>query len=201
MKKLKNRKVNVNERSRTHVSVLYINKEDVLLILEKNLSIINRYALIEHSRDFYDDGKEKPTHIHLWVQFFNKKSIKQVQELFYVFDEDKQKPCTVLSELCQNNHISQRYLLHLDDPQKAQYEFEEIISYNVDLSNIYDCYATDGEWEYECLRRMVDGEDKLELAREYGRDFIYHYFQFKTLCNDIKDDNFSRDLLARKLEE
>lgn len=199
MSKNHKKQVNTNARSRTHFIVAYIDKQTALNILEKNLSIINRYAMIYHDRDVYENGSPKEPHCHIWLNFENKKSIKQVCDMFYTFDESKQKPCTILSELCDNNHYAQRYLLHLDHSEKAQYDIEEVAYYNVNLDHIYDSNSHAGSWEVEALERLVNGENKLDLAREYGRDFIYHYHQYKRLAEDIIEDVIRQDIEARAL--
>lgn len=96
-----------------------------------------------------------------------------------------------LDEICENNIVAQRYLLHLDNP-KAQYDLSEVTSYNVNLDNIFDVGTFGTAWEVDALSMLVSGVDKFEIAKKYGRDFIYHYLQFKALANDINYDCYNR---------
>lgn len=189
--------VNLNDRDRNHFAITYIPKERLDLLLKENLSLIRRYCYILHDRDFHLDGSPKEPHIHLWISFINKKSLRQLIDMLYVELEDGSKPNT-LDELCDNNFVAQRYLLHLDNPEKAQYDIDEIVSFNVDLSNIFEVTSKGLCWEIDALSMLVNGESKFDVAKKYGRDFIYHYLQFKALANDIREEEFSRIYRERK---
>lgn len=189
--------VNLNDRDRNHFAVTYIPKERLDLLLKENLSIIRRYCYIEHNRDFYLDGTPKEPHIHLWISFINKKSLRQLIDMLYIKLPDGTEPNT-FDELCDNNIVAQRYLLHLDNPDKAQYDVEEVVSYNVDLSNIFDYSPSGLCWEVDALSMLVNGESKFEVAKKFGRDFIYHYLQFKALANDIREEEYTRICRERK---
>lgn len=194
---MKKKIVNLNDRDRNHFAVTYIPKERLGLLLKENLSIIRRYCYIEHNRDFYLDGTPKEPHIHLWISFINKKSLRQLIDMLYVKLDDGTEPNT-FDELCNNNIVAQRYLLHLDDPDKAQYDVDEVVSYNVNLDSIFDYSPSGFCWEVDALSMLVNGESKFEVAKKFGRDFIYHYLQFKALANDIREEEYIRICRERK---
>lgn len=185
------KRVNLNVRDRNHFAITYVPKERLDLLLNENLSLIRRYCYIEHNRDFYLDGTPKEPHIHLWVSFVNKKSLRQLIDLLYIKLEDGTEPNT-FDELCDNNIVAQRYLLHLDNPEKAQYDISEVVSYNVNLDNIFDYSSTGLCWEVDALSMLVNGESKFDVAKKFGRDFIFHYLQFKALANDIREEECTR---------
>lgn len=70
-----------------------------------------------------------------------------------------------LDEICENNIVAQRYLLHLDNPEKAQYDLSEVTSYNVNLDNIFDVGTFGTAWEVDALSMLVSGVDKFEIAK------------------------------------
>lgn len=181
------KKINLNERGRNHFAITYVPKQELDLLLQKNLSLIKRYAYIYHDRDFNLDGSPKEPHYHLWVAFNDKKSIKQFIEMFSCVLPNGDKPNT-LDEICENNIRSQRYMLHLDNSDKAQYDISEIVYYNIDIEQILDCGKYGISWEVDALGMLVSGVDKFEIAKKYGRDFIYHYLQFRALALDILFD-------------
>lgn len=195
---MKKKIVNLNDRDRNHFAITYLPKEQLELLIEKNLSLIRRYAFIYHDRDINLDGTPKEPHIHLWISFINKKSLRQLIDMLHIKLDDGSEPNT-LDEICENNISAQRYLLHLDNPEKVQYDLSEVTSYNVNLDNIFEVGSFGTSWEVDALSMLVSGVDKFEIAKKYGRDFIYHYTQFKSLANDINYDCYAR--VYRRVEK
>ena len=75
-----------------------------------------------HDKDLEKDGKTfKKPHYHVELIFESKKSKKQVQEVINEFNG-----VGILPVLCLGAYT--RYLIHVDDPDKAQYNMEDVIS-------------------------------------------------------------------------
>lgn len=77
-----------------------------------------------HDSDKHESGEPKKPHYHVQVMFGGKKSLKQVREMFghiaangYVED-------------CKSLEGYARYLCHLDNPEKAQYQISDVRELN-----------------------------------------------------------------------
>jgi hypothetical protein len=79
-----------------------------------------------HNADVSADGSPKKAHFHVVLCFKGKKSIQQIQAI-----SDQLSGVHVDWEHCAVGDISGmvRYLIHFDDPNKAQYPIEEIEAY------------------------------------------------------------------------
>lgn len=76
-----------------------------------------------HCDDKTADGKAKFHHWHIIVMFRGKKSVKQVRELAH-----KVGAVNDYVQICKDLRGYARYLCHLDDPNKAQYNPADVIS-------------------------------------------------------------------------
>ncbi len=68
-----------------------------------------------HDKDINPNGEPKKPHWHVLVMFDGKKSIEQAKSLFNLING-------VGCEIVQSIRGYARYLCHLDNPEKAQYE-------------------------------------------------------------------------------
>lgn len=82
-----------------------------------------------HDADIDDEGKTKKAHYHVLFHFNTLKSLKQVRELL---------PCAARSEIMHNFKSSVRYLCHLDQPEKAQYDESAVRSCQLDYEACKD---------------------------------------------------------------
>lgn len=81
-------------------------------------------AFIYHDRDINDDGTIKKPHYHVFVQYGNTTTYKNIFELF--------------GSICANGHIERvisptgayQYLTHKNRPEKTQYADDEIVWLN-----------------------------------------------------------------------
>lgn len=168
-----------NTRSRTFFCVSYLSKELLERLLTDKLNIIKRYAYIVHDKDLLD-GNPKKEHIHLYIKFNEKKSIKQIRDYFST-DTDN-----TLADICKNDCYALRYLLHLDDGSKFQYDRSAVTSYNIpNIEDYWDGDVASENREFDALQELYDGVSPLQVARKYGRDFIYHYNHYRQLLADI----------------
>ena len=67
-----------------------------------------------HDKDFNVTGEPKKPHYHVVLMFDGKKSVNQVTEIFQSFGG-------VGCEVVKSIRGYSRYLCHLDNPEKAQY--------------------------------------------------------------------------------
>lgn len=77
----------------------------------------------EHNADLNGDGNEKKKHIHLLIDFGSgqNKSFDQVRTF-----TDQLKG--TIPQICHNRAALVRYFVHRDNPEKHQYEIDDLIS-------------------------------------------------------------------------
>lgn len=146
---------------------------------ESILSMYHIPAFISplHENDIDPQNQPKKPHYHVMLMFDGKKSDSQVQELFDGIGG-------VGFERVQNIRAYARYLCHLDNPDKAQYNPEDVI--NVSGAD-YMFIIGLAQDKYKAIGEMMDFcEDQdivsfYQLCR-YAR--IYRYDWFKMLCDN-----------------
>jgi hypothetical protein len=119
-----------NKRSTYWASICYPEsmKKDPKGILEHfNQRSIGFYLSPLHNKDKDEDGKPKKEHYHLLIRFASLKSQMQVQEI--LGDITDVAP-VIISNITQYG----RYLLHLDNPEKAQYNQSDVVT-NLDYND------------------------------------------------------------------
>lgn len=83
-----------------------------------------------HDKDTNPTGEPKKPHFHVLVRFESLKSEEQVESLFSYLNGTK-------PIICQSVRGSVRYFCHLDNPEKAQYQIEDIKTFNsFDVSEV-----------------------------------------------------------------
>ena len=92
-----------------------------------------------HDKDINADGEVKKVHRHLLVSFRSVKSYEQVKD---IADKLKSAP----PQPCRDTRGMVRYFLHLDNPEKAQYNREDIeCGGGFDLETALKATATEEE--------------------------------------------------------
>ena len=129
-----------------------------------------------HDRDFNPTGEAKKAHYHVIVCYENKKNLEQVREFFDSFGG-------VGCEYIQSLRGYARYLCHLDNPEKAQYDQAQVKQFGgADYSSTIGL-PTD---KYKAIGEMIDWCDANDIVAycellEYARSF--HYDWFRVLCD------------------
>ena len=108
-----------NTRTRNFVSILYPEsaKEDWLDILRE--LCVQAFVSPLHDRDYDKDGKLKKPHYHIMLMFDGVKTRAQAQELYDAIG-------AVACQEVKSFRAQARYLCHLDDLDKAQYETSDV---------------------------------------------------------------------------
>lgn len=128
---------------------------------------IRTYVSPLHDLDRMPDGTQKKPHWHVLLQFDSLKSVAQ-------FEEIRDRVGGVGREEVSSGRGYARYLLHLDNPEKAQYRDrrDELL----ELSG--------ADWD-ELTRRLADGVKEVSAMKRYIRDNdIRWYDEFDDYCND-----------------
>lgn len=107
-----------------------------------------------HDRDVRADGTPKKPHWHVVMCFSGKKSIDQIQAI-----SDQLSGVKVAWEQCAVGDLSGmvRYLVHFDDPDKAQYEISDIEALGGADVLAHFSQASDVD---ECVGEMMDWLDE-----------------------------------------
>lgn len=100
-----------------------------------------------HEYDTNPDGEVKKAHIHVVLQFRNKKSYSQIKAITDSISQPRPEPVADIRGMC-------RYLIHRDNPEKYQYEFNDIICHQgFDISDYFNATKTE---RYQLIAEMID---------------------------------------------
>ncbi len=136
-----------DNRTRNFATVVYPESapEDWLSILERHC--IPAFVSPLHDKDVNPTGEPKKAHYHVVVMFEGKKSLEQVTEIFDTF-------AGVGVEVVKSLRGYARYLCHLDNPDKHQYNVDEVKSIAADyigtIGLSIDRYVALGEMQDFC---------------------------------------------------
>lgn len=99
-----------------------------------------------HDKDLNADNMPKKAHYHLLLMFGGVKSFEQVKEI----TEQLNAP---IPQRCHNSKALVRYMCHLDNPDKHQYNVADIKGYGgVDVAELLRPTSSE---RYELIREMI----------------------------------------------
>lgn len=134
-------------RTRNFATIIYPesapdNWQDILMEYA-----IPAYISPLHDRDINPTGEPKKPHYHVMLMFDGKKSVAQVTEIFATIGG-------VGCQVIQSVRGYARYLCHLDNPEKAQYDTADVRSISADyigtIGLAIDKYTAIGEMQDFC---------------------------------------------------
>lgn len=120
-----------------------------------------------HDKDLNGNGEAKKAHRHIVFYFSGKKSYEQIKEISDSINSPRPEPVNDIRSMV-------RYLIHRDNPEKAQYDFSSIICHNgFDISDYFSYNKLD---RYKMIGEMMD--------------FIEanHITEFVTFCNYCRNE-------------
>lgn len=130
-----------------------------------------------HDSDLNPDGEKKKPHYHVLILFDGVKTIDQAKEIINSFGG-------VGCERVNSIRGYARYLCHLDNPEKAQYKVDDVISlcganYISVVSLPSDKYIAISDMLEFCKNNEIYAfSDLVDYARENRQDW------FVTLCDN-----------------
>lgn len=130
-----------------------------------------------HDKDINPDGETKKPHYHVMLMFDSVKTIEQATEVF-------DKIGGVGHEYIQSTRGYARYLCHLDNPEKAQYSADDVITYGgadyiTTIGLVTDKYKAIGEMIDFCEENDISCyADLLVWCRTNRFDW------FRVLCDN-----------------
>lgn len=148
-----------NFKTRTYAFLLYPDTNDkhktALVLLRQGYN----YLAIQHTEDTTEEGMPKGAHFHCIVKF------RQPRWLSAVSEELGVEPN--LFRDCKSFDGYARYMLHLDNPEKAQYDFEALEGTLRDLAE-KACIGEETESERVLrLLELLDAERRVLTMRQF----------------------------------
>lgn len=130
-----------------------------------------------HDKDIDPQNQPKKAHYHVMVMYEGKKSEEQVKEFFSKFNG-------VGLEKINSARGYARYLCHLDNPEKAQYNIDDVVAYGgADYVSVIGL-PTD---KYKAIREMMAYCRENNIV-SYAQLLEYcsenHFDWFRVLCDN-----------------
>lgn len=130
-----------------------------------------------HDKDINPNGEPKKAHYHVILMFDSVKTIEQAKEVFNLIGG-------VGCEKVNSMRGYARYLCHLDNPDKAQYNQSDVRSmcgadYITTIGLVTDKYKAIGEMIDFCIENNIQSYSKL---LEYCR--MERFDWFRVLCDN-----------------
>lgn len=130
-----------------------------------------------HNKDFNPTGEVKKEHYHIILTYDSVKELEQAQEIFTLIGG-------VGCEKVQSIRGYARYLCHLDNPDKTQYEVSEVRSLcGADYNSVIGL-VTD---KYKSISEMIDFCEDNDVI-SYSQLLIYcrmeRFDWFRVLCDN-----------------
>lgn len=121
--------------SRVWVGLFYPEDGSIQNVIYKLENSIHCNAWISplHAPEVTEDGMERKPHYHLELIFEGKQSFERIQEIFDF--------CGIkYPRVCTSKRGYARYLCHLDNPEKEQFDTNEV--YQVGDDNYFECISS-----------------------------------------------------------
>jgi hypothetical protein len=122
-----------------------------------------------HDRDVDANGELKKAHWHVTVMFEGNKSFEQIKEI-------TDKLNTAIPQKCHSMKGSVRYMTHMDNPEKYQYDKADIIGHGG--ADVAELLKPTSSSRYQLIREMMDYVRKENV------------YEFEDLVNQAMDDRF-----------
>lgn len=166
-----------SKRTRNYATVIYPesapeNWRDIL-----SEQFIPSFISPLHNNDFNPGGEKKKEHYHVILMFDSVKTVEQAREVF-------EKIGGVGCEIINSIRGYARYLCHLDNPEKAQYQPDDVTSlcgadYAGTIGLVIDKYkAIDEIMDFCDDNGIVSYRDLMRYCRKERRDW------FRVLCDN-----------------
>ena len=131
-----------------------------------------------HDKDVNATGEPKKPHYHIMLMFSGVKSYEQVLEICQTLN------CPI-PQVVQSVKGMLRYMAHLDNPEKAQYNISDIVSHGgVDIDDILRPTASERYALMNEMRDFIKTYNILEYQDIYDFAAIHRFNDWFPLLND-----------------
>lgn len=151
------------------------------------------FAYIHHDKD------EAEPHYHIVMNVFSARTPKEIERWFEDLKDGKGEYINTFAEVLGDKDAFMKYLTHSDkksiEEGKTYYPTECIVDYGFS-----QCFVKESGCDvtYEILCKLESGTPLKTLVKVYGKDFLFHYNQYKQVLEDM---SFERACGARLLSE
>lgn len=170
-------------RSRNFCLITYLTEDDLVICLNNHQSSIRGFEYIYHDKDLKEDGTLKEPHFHVNLILYSARKLVDVRRWFSGGKDLNGFPANTLGQICMDIGASHDYLTHKGYSDKFLYNSEDIVSTDLSLFDRKVECSDDASWL--ALNDMLNGVPLQDIAKRYGRDFIYHYGHIKQVYVDI----------------
>lgn len=162
----------------------------------QNYNKLKFFASIIHDRDILESGELKTIHQHIVVELNEKMTVLAVlRDFSNLLDIDKS---LISVEGSNNEFLSIQYLTHKNQPQKHQYNFDDIATNNKELlSERYE--TTYEDKETKIFNALGKAHNLTELVRLIGPSDANKY---RSLFKDLKlEEGQNYDVLMKRYDQ
>lgn len=177
--------------------VSYCSEDFISSVLDRKIQQIQAFAYILHDKDVYlkdvykdgellhAKGEMEIPHYHIYLELYNSRVPSEVLSWFK-YEEDG-KRINTLREYPYSCQSCIDYLTHKNARDKFQYDVNDIVQYGLKVA---DDGSLSPNLSYDnsldILDNVLANVPLRELVKRYGKEFIYHYGQYRALAEDIK---------------
>jgi len=142
--------------------ILYAENEEHMNILEYIEQNIDNYAYILHDKDFNEKGELKKPHYHVVLRFKNQLTVSALSKKLNLPEN--------YIEFSKKSYIyALRYLIHIDDEDKSQYDFSEVVG-TTSMLEILEKSINGDKSESEYILEIINLIDEMGYIKI--REFI-----------------------------
>lgn len=183
-----------DERRSFQRANITIPKQRLAKLTKKLFNIQGEISQIEADQKLI--GCLKQPHWHILIKTYDDHTATAVRKWFYRFritetklidDVNQEVLVNTLNRLADSPAACRDYLTHRSNPEKYQYSERDVIEYR----NGWEIFNHASRCCDDVLLiadRMNRGESKRQLAREYGKDFVYHLKAWEYFACKIRSE-------------
>jgi hypothetical protein len=164
---------------------------DKMVIQLKDRKCIEKWAYIIHDKDTYTEedekknpdkkeGKLKEKHIHLMLKFTSPQKARLVTQWFNL-------PINMLSKIKGKWMTALIYLTHGNNPEKAQYDFEDVKTNGFDYEDAIDINQINPSSTRKVREKEIIELINSEVVREYNISKYFNAEEYNTHNKAIKN--------------
>lgn len=152
------------KRYRNFVVLLYVETEsyDFEDVVDRILHRFKYVSYIQHDYDINDDGTPKKSHVHFVCQQDNGSTVDAIAKVLGV-------PSNFI-EPCSSVKSQTRYLIHIDDPEKYQYDKLDV---KTNDPKFLDYFPNFKPTEAEACTQLIDYICKNQATLREVCDYAY----------------------------
>ena len=160
----------LKDRHRVFCMVLYKDTESYVFDeVLRNIKTYKNYAYIKHDKDLKEDNTLKKEHYHCVLKLDNACTISAISKKLDI-------PTNYIQNV-RNERTMIRYLIHLDDPLKVQYDKNDIVASPVYSRYVNKCFEHI-ESEEEQLSNIYTFVSDLSTKASNKHDALYLLVQY-----------------------